>query len=98
MNSLERTYIMQRFSLGLALALFAGVGLMNSWCSAICPVCQGDHVLAIGVIRTGEIMGRNMAEMKKFQTDGRVGLPSGNSNSNSARWSCKTCRNTATIT
>lgn len=63
---------MQRFSLGLALALFAGVGLFNPWCSAQARPA-GDHVLAIGVIRTGEIM-RNMAEMKKFQTDGRARL------------------------
>lgn len=63
---------MQRIPLGFALALIASISAMNSWCSAQ-PRPANDHLLAIGVIRTGEIM-RNMAEMKKFQTDGRARL------------------------
>jgi Skp family chaperone for outer membrane proteins len=52
--------------------LLCTVALLTPW-SAGPARAAADHQIAIGVVRTGEII-RGMAEMKKMQTDGRAKL------------------------
>lgn len=63
---------MRRALLGFALVFLVGIGLPNCWCSAQARPAN-DHVLAIGVIHIEDIL-KNMAEMKKFQSDGQARL------------------------
>jgi Skp family chaperone for outer membrane proteins len=63
---------MQRTALTFAIALCVGIGLLTPTCPAQ-PHPAGDHLLAIGVIRMGDVM-RQMQEMKKFDSDRRARL------------------------
>lgn len=63
---------MRRSPMASSFSLIAGVILFALWSSGR-ALAATDHQLAIGVVRTGQIM-RNMPEMKKFQADGRARL------------------------
>lgn len=73
LNWLERTYCMRRPSLVLVLAVFVGlltaVDLRPSR-GADQPPAHNDHLLAVGIVHIEDIL-NNMAEMKKFHTDGQ---------------------------
>jgi Skp family chaperone for outer membrane proteins len=64
--------MMRQLQLSIPLTVICGVILAGSWFSRPARAA-GDHPIAIGVVRTGDVI-RGMAEMKKMQADGRAKL------------------------